>query len=42
MEKLKQLKNLFFLLIVLSLFFYGCGKKTDPSSPSKKIISTNN
>ena len=42
MPKLKQLNNLFFLLIVLSFFSYGCGKKADPVSQSKKIISTNN
>ena len=40
MSKLKQLKNLFFLLIVLSFFSYGCGKKADPIAQSKKIIST--
>ena len=42
MIKLKQLKILFFLLIVLSFFSYGCGKKADPISPSKKVISTKN
>ncbi len=42
MLRLKKFKNLFFLLIVLSFFSYGCGKKADPVSPSKKIISTNN
>ena len=42
MFKLKQLNNLIFLLIVLSFFSYGCGKKADPISPSKKIISTKN
>ena len=42
MPKLTQLYTLFFLLIVLSFFSYGCGKKTDPIAPSKKIISTNN
>ena len=41
MSKLKQLKTLFFLLIVLSFFSYGCGKKADPISPSKRITSTN-
>ena len=40
MLKLKQLNILFFLLIVLSIFSYGCGKKADPITPSKKIIST--
>ena len=40
MPKLKQLNILFFLLIVLSFFAYGCGKKADPISESKKIIST--
>ena len=42
MPKLKQLSNLFFLLMVLSFFSYGCGKKADPIAPSKKIISTTN
>ena len=42
MSKLKQLKTLFFLLIVLSFFSYGCGKKAEPIAPSKKIISTKN
>ena len=42
MPKLKQLKTLFFLLIVMSFFSYGCGKKADPIAPSKKIISTKN
>ena len=42
MPKLKQLNTLFFLLTVLSMFTYGCGKKADPIPPSKKIISTNN
>ena len=42
MPKLKQLNTLFFLLILLNIFSYGCGKKTDPISPSKKIISTKN
>ena len=42
MLRLKKLKSLFFLLIILSFFSYGCGKKADPVSPSKKIISTNN
>ena len=42
MPKLKKLSNLFFLLIVLSFFSYGCGKKADPIAPSKKIISTKN
>ena len=40
MPKLKQLSNLFFLLMVLSFFSYGCGKKADPIAPSKNIIST--
>ena len=42
MPKLKQLSNLFFLLMVLSFFSYGCGKKADPIAPSKKMISTKN
>ena len=42
MPKLKQLYVLFFLLIVLGFFSYGCGKKADPIAPSKKIISTKN
>ena len=42
MLKLKQLNTLFFLLIVLSFFSYGCGKKADPVTPSKKMISTKN
>ena len=42
MPKLKQLNTLFFLLIVLSFFSYGCGKKADPVAPSKKIMSTKN
>ena len=42
MPMLKQLNTLFFLLIVLSMFSYGCGKKADPVSPSQKIISTKN
>ena len=42
MPKLKQLKTLIFLLIVLSIFSFGCGKKADPIAPSKKIISTKN
>ena len=42
MAKLKQLNTLFFLLIVLSFFSYGCGKKVDPIAPSKKIMSTKN
>ena len=42
MPKLRQLFTLFFLLIVLSFFSHGCGKKADPISPSKKIISTKN
>ena len=42
MLKLKQPNTLFFLLIVLSIFSYGCGKKADPVSPSQKIISTKN
>ena len=40
MLKLKQLNTLFFLLIIVSFFSYGCGKKADPIAPSKKIIST--
>ena len=42
MPKLKQLNTLFFLLIILSFFSYGCGKKADPIPSSKKIISTEN
>ena len=42
MLKLKQLSTLFFLLIMLCFFSYGCGKKADPITPSKKIISTKN
>ena len=42
MPKLKQLNSLFILLIVLSFFSYGCGKKAEPISPSKKIILTKN
>ena len=42
MLKLKQLNTIFCLLIVLSFFSYGCGKKADPIAPSKKIISTKN
>ena len=42
MPKLKELNVLFFLLIVLSFFSYGCGKKADPIAKSKKIISTKN
>ena len=40
MPKLRQLFTLFFLLIVLSFFSYGCGKKADPIAPSKKMISS--
>ena len=42
MPKLKQLNVLFFLLIVLSFFSYGCGKKADPIAPLKKMISSKN
>ena len=42
MPKLKQLNTLLFLLIVLNVFSYGCGKKADPIAPSKKMISTKN
>ena len=42
MLKLKKLNTLFFLLIVLGFFSYGCGKKADPIAPSEKIISTKN
>ena len=42
MPKSKQLNTIFFLLIVLSFFSYGCGKKADPIAPSKKIMSTKN
>ena len=42
MSKYKLLKSILFLLIVLSFFSYGCGKKADPISPSKKIISNKN
>ena len=41
MPKLKQLNTLF-LLIILSFFSYGCGKKADPIATSKKMISTKN
>ena len=41
MPKLKQLKALFFLLIVFSFFSYGCGKKANPIAP-QKMISTKN
>ena len=42
MSKFKQLNTLFFLLIFLSFFSHGCGKKADPIAPSKKMISTKN
>ena len=42
MPKLKQLNTLLFLLIVLSVFSYGCGKKADPIAPLKKMTSTKN
>ena len=42
MPKFKQINTLFLLLIVLSFFSYGCGKKVDPIAPSKKMISTKN
>ena len=42
MQNFKQFNTLFFLLIILSFFSYGCGKKADPISPSKKLISTKN
>ena len=42
MPKLTKLSDLFFLLIVLSFFSYGCGKKADPIASSKKIISKKN
>ena len=42
MSKSAKLNTLFFLLIVLSFFSYGCGKKADPITPSKKLISTKN
>ena len=42
MLKLKQLNTLFFILIIVSFFSYGCGKKAEPISSSKKIISTKN
>ncbi len=42
MSKLKQLNTVIFLLIALSFFSYGCGKKAEPIAPSKKIISTKN
>ncbi len=42
MPKLRQLFTLFFLLMVLSFFSYGCGKKANPIAQSKKIISTKN
>ena len=37
---MQKLNTLFFLLIILSFFSYGCGKKADPIAPSKKIILT--
>ena len=42
MLKLKQLNTIFFPLIVLCFFSFGCGKKADPIAPSKKVISTKN
>ena len=42
MSKLEQSYALFFLLIVLSFFSYGCGKKADPITPSKKMMTTKN
>ena len=42
MSKLKQLNTLLFLLIILSFFSYGCGKKAEPIPPSKKLISKKN
>lgn len=42
MSKLRKLNTLFFLLIFLSFFSNGCGKKADPIAPSKKMISTKN
>ena len=42
MPKSEKLNSLLFLLIVLSFFSYGCGKKADPISPSNKIISSKN
>ena len=42
MPILKQLNVVFFLLIVLSFFSYGCGKKADPIAQTKKIIATKN
>jgi len=42
MLKSKHLNSLFFFLILLSFFSYGCGKKADPISPSQKMISTKN
>ena len=42
MPKLEKLNTLFFVLIVLSMFSYVCGKKADPIPPSQKIISTKN
>ena len=42
MPNLKKLSTLFFLLIVLSFFSYGCGKKADPIAPSQKIMSKKN
>ena len=41
MPKLRELYTLSFLLIVLSFFSYGCGKKTNPIAP-QKMISTKN
>ena len=42
MPTLKQINFVFFLLIVLSFFSYGCGKKADPIAKTKKIIATKN
>ncbi len=39
---MQKLNTLFFLLIVLSFFSYGCGKKADPIAPSKNMTSTKN
>ena len=42
MLKFKKSYTLFILLIILSFFSYGCGKKAEPIAPSKKMISPKN
>ena len=41
MPKLAKLNTLFFLLIVLSFFSYGCGKKADPIAPVSQSLDKN-